>query len=78
MKTHYDPFSDDDVEQAPCGTWLGETSSVTGDWGRVTCGHCISKKRRINSSIKADEKVIVTQLGDMADLMTTQGIQLRF
>ncbi|KPC30072.1 Uncharacterized protein ABJ99_1451 [Pseudomonas syringae pv. cilantro] len=36
MATHFDPYPDDDeAEQAPCGTWLGEASNGTGNWVHV-------------------------------------------
>jgi hypothetical protein len=72
MKTHYSPFLQEDEEQAVCGTWLGEASNLSGDWSRVDCRHCISRKRKIASSIAAEEQAIVQQMGDMANFMREQ------
>lgn len=74
MKTHYYPWGfDEDDEQAPCGTWFGESPRVSGDWSRVDCGHCIRRKKRIMGAIESEEKFIVDQMGDMADFMAKQG-----
>ncbi len=74
MKTHFAPFSDlEDVEQAPCGTWLGESSDLTGDWTMVDCRLCHKRKERITSAAAAEERAIVEQMGDMAALMRAEG-----
>lgn len=74
MKTHYYPFGfPDDVEQAPCGTWFGEASDVSGSWENVTCGNCKRSKKRIMGVIAADEKEIVKQMGGMVEFMIRQG-----
>ena len=73
MKTHYHPwdfYGDDD--RAPCGTFFGEYSNVTGVWERVTCGHCIRRKKRIMGILQDEEKAIVEQMGSMADFMSNQ------
>ena len=32
MATHFDPYPDDnEADQAPCGTWLGEASNGTSN-----------------------------------------------
>ncbi|MGF6392133.1 hypothetical protein [Pseudomonas plecoglossicida] len=69
MKTHFAPFTDlEDIEQAPCGTWLGEASELSGDWAEVDCLLC--KKRRERIIAAADEECfIVEQMGDMAAFM---------
>ena len=76
MTTHFYPFSGDsgDLEQAPCGTWVGEASNYTGSWEWVTCGRCLRSKKRITTVVDADEKEIVRQMGDMADFMSRESI----
>ena len=69
MKTHFSPYSQEDEERAACGTWLGEDSNLSGDWSRVDCGHCISRKMKIASSVAVEEGAIVEQMGGMADFM---------
>jgi hypothetical protein len=71
MSTHYYPYIGDleELEQAPCGTWLGENSEFTGEWGWVTCGRCIRSKERLIVAIEADEREIVKQMGEMAEFM---------
>jgi len=70
MKTHYSAHpQDDSEEQAVCGTWLGEASSLSGDWSRVDCRHCIKRKGKISLSVAAEEEAIVQQMGDMANFM---------
>ena len=72
MKAHYWPYHDDDLERAACGTRLGETSNITGDWSLVTCKRCYGKKDKINASVAETERHIVNQLGDMAAFMERQ------
>lgn len=70
MKTHFAPFTDlEDLEQAPCGTWLGEASELSGDWAKVDCLKCQNHKYRISSAAAAEESAIVEQMGDMAAFM---------
>lgn len=70
MRTHFSPhLQPDDAEQAPCGTWFGEASHETGDWGRVDCRRCLKLKVRITKSSEAEERAIVDQMGDMAAFM---------
>ena len=70
MKTHFAPFTDlDDLEQAPCGTWLGEASELSGDWAKVNCLHCQTLKQKIIVAAAAEESAIVEQMGDMAAFM---------
>ncbi|MGK0158860.1 hypothetical protein [Pseudomonas mosselii] len=70
MKTHFAPFTDlDDIEQASCGTWLGESSELSGDWARVDCRLCQARKETITKSAAAEELAIVEQMGDMAAFM---------
>jgi hypothetical protein len=77
MKTHYSHFQQDDSEeQAACGTWLGEASNLSGDWFRVDCRHCIRSKGKIASSIAAEEDAIVQQLGDMANFMREEHLDV--
>lgn len=74
MKTHYyGGSSSEDVEQAPCGVWLGEGSGLTGEWGRVDCIRCQSRRKKINESAAAEERAIVEQMGDMAAFMREEG-----
>lgn len=73
MKTHYYPdclarYDSDGsefVERGPCGTWLGETSELSGDWNRVDCKRCLKDRPAITASSKAEEAAIVEQMGDM-------------
>lgn len=70
MKTHFAPFTDlGDLEQAPCGAWLGEASQLSGDWANVDCRMCQKRKERIIASAAAEERAIVEQMGDMAAFM---------
>lgn len=74
MKTHYAPFTDlEDLEQAPCGSWLGEASELSGDWVKVDCQRCHSRKEKIIGSAAAEERAIVEQMGDMAAFMRAAG-----
>lgn len=67
MATHFDPYPDDDeAEQAPCGTWLGEASNGTSNWAHVDCGLCRRLKAKISAAHEASEAAIVEQMGDMA------------
>ncbi|MGN8259458.1 hypothetical protein ACLEJW_09010 [Pseudomonas sp. SMSB3] len=73
MKTHFAPFTDlDDLEQAPCGTWLGESSELSGDWAKVDCQRCHKLKSSITKALAAEEHTIVEQMGDMAAFMRAQ------
>ena len=70
MKTHFAPFTDlEDLEQAPCGTWLGGTSELSGDWTKVDCRLCQMRKERITRSAEAEERAIIEQMGEMAEFM---------
>lgn len=70
MATHFDPYPDDDeVEQAPCGTWLGEASNGSSSWANVDCGLCQKMKTKISAAHAANEAAIVEQMGDMAAYM---------
>ncbi len=77
MRTHYYPSGlalyDSEgqcyVEQASCGTWLGEASNLSGDWGRVDCASCLKRKTKIITAHAAEERAIVSQMGDMAAFM---------
>ncbi|MFV3402824.1 hypothetical protein ACNFIC_02565 [Pseudomonas sp. NY15463] len=74
MKTHFAPFTDlEDLEQAPCGTRLGESSGLSGDWDKVDCRRCQSRKEKIIRSASAEERAIVEQMGDMAAFMRSAG-----
>ncbi|WP_349975147.1 hypothetical protein [Pseudomonas sp. WHRI 8519] len=74
MKTHFVPFTDlEDVEQASCGTWLGESSELSGDWAEVDCLLCQKHKTKIIAAAEAEERFIVEQMGDMAAVMRAQG-----
>ncbi|MGW7235814.1 hypothetical protein ACWGIE_21900 [Pseudomonas fulva] len=73
MKTHFTPFTDpEDVEQAPCGTWLGESSKLSGDWANVDCRLCQKRKNNIIKAAAVEERAIVKQMGDMAAFMRGQ------
>lgn len=77
MRTHYypnglaryDSDGHDFVEQGPCGTWLGETSELSGDWNQVDCKRCLKDRPAITASCEAEERAIVEQMGDMAAYM---------
>ncbi|ESW39344.1 TPA: hypothetical protein ACG5DM_002043 [Pseudomonas putida] len=74
MKTHFAPFTDlEDLEQAPCGTWLGESSELSGDWAMVDCLLCQKHKAKITAAAEDEERFIVEQMGDMAAFMRAQG-----
>lgn len=73
MKTHYAPFTDlEGLEQAPCGTWLGDDSGLSGDWAKVDCQRCQSRKEKIIGPAAAEERAIVEQMGDMAAFMRSE------
>ncbi|MGO0633407.1 hypothetical protein ACTORR_25865 [Pseudomonas sp. SAR267] len=73
MKTHFAPFTDlEDLEQAPCGTWLGESSELSGDWAMVDCRLCQKRKERIIAAAADEERFIVEQMGDMAAFMRVE------
>lgn len=70
MKTHFAPFTDlESLEQAPCGTWLGEASELSGDWSEVDCLLCKKRRERIIAAAADEERFIVEQMGDMAAYM---------
>lgn len=69
MVTHFDPYPDEDAEQAPCGTWLGGVSNVTSYWAHVDCRLCLRSKAKISAAHEASEAAIVEQMGDMAAYM---------
>ena len=74
MKTHFAPFTDlEDLEQAPCGTWLGESSELSGDWAMVDCGLCKKRRERIITAAADEERFIVEQMGDMAAFLRAEG-----
>ncbi|QKL02935.1 hypothetical protein GEV39_16790 [Pseudomonas sp. NY5710] len=74
MRTHFVPFTDlEGLEQAPCGTWLGESSELSGDWSEVDCLLCQKRKKKILASAADEERFIVEQMGDMAAFMRAQG-----
>jgi hypothetical protein len=70
MKTHFfaGPGADD-IERAPCGTWLGEGSGLSGMWERVDCRRCQALKEKIIDTAATEERAIVEQMGDMAAFM---------
>lgn len=73
MTTHFAPFTDlEDVEQAPCGTWLGESSELSGYWAMVDCRLCQKRKSNITKAAAAEERAIVEQMGEMADFMRAE------
>ena len=70
MRTHFTGgLGGDDVEQAGCGTWLGEASNLSGDWVRVDCALCLKRKAKITKQHEVEERAIVEQMGDMAAFM---------
>ena len=70
MKTHFAPFTDlEDLEQAPCGTWLGDASDLSGDWAKVDCLLCHKHRAKIIAVAAAEESAIVEQMGHMAAFM---------
>ncbi|AVH38030.1 hypothetical protein AL532_17620 [Pseudomonas monteilii] len=74
MKTHFAPFTDlEDIEQAPCGTWLGESPELSGDWSEVDCLLCQKRKERIVAAAADEERFIIEQMGEMAAFMRAQG-----
>ncbi|HGY4969965.1 TPA: hypothetical protein ACNV20_002932 [Pseudomonas putida] len=73
MKTHFAPFTDlEDLEQAPCGTWLGQSSELSGDWAMVDCRLCKKRRARIIAATADEERFIVEQMGDMAAFMRAE------
>jgi len=72
VKTHFAPFTDlDAIEQAPCGTWLAESSELSGDWAMVDC-LLQARKEKIIAAAAAEERAIVEQMGDMAAFMRAE------
>jgi len=77
MKTHYSAHpQDDSEEQAACGSWLGEASNLSGDWSRVDCRRCLRGKEKISASVAAEEDAIVQSMGDMANFMRGQHLDV--
>lgn len=73
MRTHFYPYSDDDdIEQTPCGTWIGESSATTNNWAHVDCRLCIKNKAKIVVRHQQEERAIAQQMGDMAEFMRSQ------
>ncbi|WP_060545664.1 hypothetical protein [Pseudomonas sp. NBRC 111136] len=73
MKTHFAPFTDlDDLEQAPCSTWLGDASELSGDWAKVDCLLCHKHRAKIVAAAAAEESAIVEQMGHMAAFMRAE------
>ncbi|WP_110994633.1 hypothetical protein [Pseudomonas sichuanensis] len=73
MKTHFAAFTDlDDLEQAPCGIWLGDASELSGDWAKVDCLLCQRRKQKIIAAAAAEERAIIEHMGDMADFMRSE------
>ncbi|MFV3291978.1 hypothetical protein ACNFBR_24990 [Pseudomonas sp. NY11955] len=73
MKTHFAPFTDlEDLEQAPCGTFIGDSSELSGDWTKVDCMLCQKRKEKIIAAAAAEERAIVEQMGHMAAFMRAQ------
>ncbi len=78
MRTHFYPSAlagSEDAERGPCGTWLGETSELSGDWSRVDCKRCLKDRPAITVSSEAEERAIVEQMGDMAKFMRGQAAE---
>lgn len=76
MKTHYHPHPQGECEeQAVCGIWLGEASSLSGEWSRVDCQRCVRSKVKISLSAAAEEDAIGRQMGDMANFMREQPLE---
>jgi hypothetical protein len=67
MKTHFNYFFDDDMEQAMCGTWLGEDNDLTSNWKFVDCKRCLKQKEKFIKWIENTEKIIVKQMGEMVE-----------
>ena len=69
MKTHFDPYMDDEFYDgpAPCGTIIGEEYNSTSLWEAVTCKRCLKKKAKLVVWFKETEEFIIDQMGDMAD-----------
>lgn len=73
MKTHFAPFTDlDDLEQAPCGTWLGDASELSSDWAKVDCLLCQKRKEQIIAPAAAEDRAIVEQMGRVAAFMSAE------
>lgn len=73
MKTHFAPFTDlDDLEQAPCGTWLGGASGLSSEWAKVDCLLCNKHRAKIIAAAAAEESAIIEQMGHMADFMRAE------
>lgn len=76
MATHYYPYLNDaeDLDQFPCGSLVGESSNISASWNAVDCGRCLRSKKRLTIAVANDEKEIVKQMGEMADLMSRESI----
>jgi hypothetical protein len=66
MKTHYGLVTEDYYdENTPCGLKdIGDEIPLSTDWEMISCKKCLKMKDRIIAGIKADEEVIVKQMGD--------------
>jgi len=73
VRTHFAPSTDlDDLEQAPCGTWLGDASELSGEWAEVDCLRCQKRKDKIIAAAAAEERAIVEQMGHMTAFMRAE------
>lgn len=73
MAAHFYPYQDDDeADQAPCGTWLGDSSELTGNWALVDCRRCLNNKPKIMAGHAGNEAAIIAQMGDMARHMAAK------
>jgi len=77
MKTHinfyYNPDDPEDyIDIAECGTPLGENFSVSHDWADVDCKRCLANRELIDKRHAETEKIIVQQMGDMADFFAKE------
>jgi len=61
-------------DKTACGC-IGEIPCVdaTSDWNMVNCKKCLKQKDAIIAGDKADEEVIVNQMGDFVDFQNKTG-----
>ena len=71
-KTHYYPYHDDDAEFGACGTYLAESSNVSGFWHMVNCKRCLKRRADIENAVRIDEEHIINQMGSMAEFFAKE------
>jgi len=76
MKTHFDPYTDDEggwIEQAMCGALTSEYYYyTTTNWNDVTCKRCLKQKEKIMNEVSKIEATIIKQMGEFVQFNEKQ------